>query len=118
MTSSLQANIGRAAAGDQRAFAEIYDETIAPAYLLARCIVDDEDLLATCLREAFVQAWREARSWANSSLSAQTWLMVVVRQHAYATRNDACARSRATRTMVVRPALLRIRMAAARWVSH
>lgn len=92
-----------AAAGDQEAFARFYDLTAAKAYLLARLATTSEAAAQEVTKLAYVDAWTNAATQHCTSLSAETWLLTMVRQRARESREQ---KSRARIRLGVRAAAL------------
>jgi RNA polymerase sigma-70 factor (ECF subfamily) len=86
--------LGRAARGDERAFAQLYDR-LAPMVLLRlrrRCT--DPDLVADVLQESFTAAWRAAATWnGRGEVAAWVWTIAVHRLVDAYRRRDARAQT-------------------------
>jgi RNA polymerase sigma-70 factor, ECF subfamily len=82
----------RAAAGDQDAFAELYDR-LAPMVLIRlrrRC--SDDELAADVMQETFAAAWRAAGSWeGRGDVGAWVWTIAARRLVDAFRRRDARA---------------------------
>jgi RNA polymerase sigma-70 factor, ECF subfamily len=82
----------RASAGDQAAFAELYDR-LAPMVLLRlrrRCA--DDELAADVMQETFAAAWRAAGSWeGRGDVGAWVWTIAARRLVDAYRRRDARA---------------------------
>lgn len=79
MADELADLITRMAAGDQRAFATLYELTAPRLYTLAIAVMRNRDLAQEVLQEAFISIWRSAESYHVSKGSVQVWLNVIVR---------------------------------------
>jgi RNA polymerase sigma-70 factor (ECF subfamily) len=88
----------RAAAGDESAFASLYDETNSLVYGLAiRMLANVEDAEEVTL-DVYNQAWRIAKSFNSDRGTVTAWLMTLAR-----TRSLDRIRSRTSRQRLVEP---------------
>jgi RNA polymerase sigma-70 factor (ECF subfamily) len=69
------------AAGEEPAFAEIYQRYGGPMFAIALAIVGRRDLAADVVQQAFVQAWRAAASYSPDAAIAP-WLFTITRRAA------------------------------------
>lgn len=74
--------IGRIVAGDEAAFAELYDATSAMVFGLALRILGDRSAAEDVLMEVYGQAWRQADRFDPKRGSAATWLLAMTRSRA------------------------------------
>lgn len=81
-TSLDRALIVRVAAGDQEAFAALYDRLCTQAYSLAVYVMKDGRAAEDVVQEAFVNIWRMAGSYTTDRGSVAAWAMTVVRNRA------------------------------------
>jgi RNA polymerase sigma-70 factor, ECF subfamily len=72
----------RVAAGDQSAFAGLYDRYSRKAYSLTLRIVRDAALAEDVVLEAFLSAWRSASSFRPGLHTEHGWLLSIVHRHA------------------------------------
>jgi len=72
----------RVAAGDQSAFAGLYDRYSRRAYSLTLRIVRDAALAEDVVLEAFLSAWRSASSFRPGLHTEHSWLLSIVHRHA------------------------------------
>ncbi|SDF61435.1 MULTISPECIES: sigma-70 family RNA polymerase sigma factor [Rhodanobacteraceae] len=72
----------RTAAGDERAFAELYRRTSPRLFGVCVRVMNDRDEAEEVLQEAFVTVWKRAGSFDPALASAVTWLMTVARNKA------------------------------------
>jgi RNA polymerase sigma-70 factor (ECF subfamily) len=91
----------RVAAGDQSAFAGLYDRYSRWAYSLTLRIVRDAALAEEVVLEAFLSAWRSASSFRPGLHTEHSWLLSIVHRHAIDARRrnprqPAPARPRST----------------------
>ena len=77
-----QGLIARIAAGDQEAFAALYDRLATQAYSLALYVTKDAGAAEDVVQEAFVNIWRMAGSYTVERGSVGAWAMTVVRNRA------------------------------------
>ena len=70
------------AAGDERAFARLYELTAARLLMVARTIVGRPDLAEDVLQETFLRVWRAAHQYDPRKGSALAWLVTIVRNRA------------------------------------
>jgi RNA polymerase sigma-70 factor, ECF subfamily len=68
--------------GDQAAFAELYDRYADRVYGLVRRIVGEPSRSEQIAIEAFVDAWRTARSYDPGRDTVATWLLTHAHQRA------------------------------------
>jgi RNA polymerase sigma-70 factor, ECF subfamily len=78
----LKALLAGAAAGDQDAFARLYDATSAAVYGLALRILRNPAEAEEVALDVFLQAWRDAARYDPSRGSALSWLLVLARSRA------------------------------------
>ena len=74
--------IERVAAGDEAAFAELYDAFSRPAYGVALRILRESGLAEDAVQEAFLAAWRTAHRFQAERGSAATWILTLVHRRA------------------------------------
>jgi len=77
--------LARAAAGDDRAFAAIYEAHRRPMFRLAYGILLDADEARDAVQEAFLRLHRAAPSW-EPRAAVRTWLHRVVLNHCLSLR--------------------------------
>ena len=69
-------------AGDQTAFACLYDRHAAVAYGLALRIVRSRSLAEDVVQDAFVSAWRTAGRFRAAQASGRSWILMLVHRRA------------------------------------
>lgn len=74
--------IGAAAAGDQRALAELFDATGRAVYGLLLRILADAGAAEEVLLDVYAQAWRQAASYSAERGSPLAWLTTIARSRA------------------------------------
>ena len=74
--------LGKAALGDQAAFAEFYDLTSARAYGLALRVVRNPAHAEEVTQEAFLDAWKSSTRFDPARGSAAGWLLTIVHRKA------------------------------------
>ena len=74
--------LGKAALGDQAAFAEFYDATSARAYGLALRVVRNPAHAEEVTQEAYLDAWRSSARYDADRGSAAGWLLTIVHRKA------------------------------------
>ncbi|MYM35759.1 sigma-70 family RNA polymerase sigma factor [Duganella sp. FT94W] len=72
-------------AGDETAFAELYDMTHAYLYSVALRIINSSAQADEVLQDAYLCIWQQARRFDPRLGSAMTWLIVIVRNQAIST---------------------------------
>jgi RNA polymerase sigma-70 factor (ECF subfamily) len=91
--SSLESLIEASAAGDQPAFAALYDAAAPQLFGLAVRILKRRDWAEDVLQEALVSAWRNAGTYRRELGPAKAWLTVILRNRALdRLRREAAAR--------------------------
>lgn len=98
MTSSdgaadLAALLSAVAAGDQQAFAEIYDATAARVFGLVHRVLRDRAQAEEVTQEVFLQVWRSAGSFDPSRGSGLTWILTLAHRRAVDRVRSAAART-------------------------
>jgi RNA polymerase sigma-70 factor (ECF subfamily) len=78
----LVALMGRVAASDRAALAELYRRTSAKLYGIIARIVPDEPDAAEVLQDVYVSVWRHAGRFEASRASPISWLAVMARNRA------------------------------------
>ena len=74
--------IERTARGDTAALAALYDATAPAVYGLALRILGDRGAAEEVTVDAFMQCWRQARSYDPTRSGPLAWLLVIVRSRA------------------------------------
>jgi len=90
--------IASAAAGDERAIAQLYDRYGGTLYAVAYRIVGQRADADEVVIEAFAQAWREARRFEASRGSVAGWLTMIARSRALDLVRARSRRDRITAT--------------------
>ena len=89
--SSLASLVGRIAAGEQGALAQLYDGTAATLFGFARLIVRDQQDAEEVVCDVYMQVWRAPRRYDPARGSVLAWLLGICRARAI----DRCRRKRA-----------------------
>ena len=84
--ASLAALLQRCAAGDSKAFRDLYDAQASILHSLAMRITNDPELAADAVHDTFVQVWRRAAKFDPERGNAGAWLTGIVRYRALDTR--------------------------------
>lgn len=71
-----------AAAGDQRAFADLYDLLAGRVFGLIMRILVDRSLSEEVLQEVFLEAWQQAASFDADRGHARSWLLTIAHRRA------------------------------------
>jgi RNA polymerase sigma-70 factor (ECF subfamily) len=71
--------LARVSAGDQRAFAELYDRLSGPLYSFALRMLGDAAEAEDALQDVFLQLWRRASSYDRDQSSVFGWAMLMTR---------------------------------------
>lgn len=74
--------LSRAAHGDQRAFAELYDMMSARVFGLILRVVIDRSQSEEVLQEVFLEAWQAAGSFDADRGRARSWLLTIAHRRA------------------------------------
>ncbi len=74
--------VARAAAGDERALAALYDRHAGLAYRLALAIVGDSSDAEEVVADAFAQVWRSAGTFDATRGSTAAWISTITRTRA------------------------------------
>ena len=90
--------IGRAADGDERAMAELYDRYGQVLYAVAYRIVGQRADAEEVVLDAFAQAWRDATRFETSRGSVAGWLTTIARSRALDLVRARTRRERITAT--------------------
>jgi RNA polymerase sigma-70 factor, ECF subfamily len=88
--------IAKAAGGDERAIATLYDRYGGVLYAVAYRIVGQRADAEEVVIEAFAQAWREAPRFASERGSVAGWLTMIARSRALDTLRARSRRDRLT----------------------
>jgi len=89
----------RVAAGDQNAFAAVYDAIVPRAYGLIRRIVRDPALAEEVTQDALVEVWRTASRFDKERGSAVGWILAIAHHRAVdCVRAEQAAADRERRT--------------------
>ena len=94
-TTTLEALMERTAAGDRRAFAELYDR-MAPRVLgLAARLLMDRSHAEEVAQEVFLETWQKAARFDSSKGAAVPWMLTLTRTRAIdRIRSEQSARER------------------------
>jgi RNA polymerase sigma-70 factor (ECF subfamily) len=100
----LETCIGRVAAGDQVAFATIYDQLAATVFGVARRVLRDPSQAEEVTQEVFTEVWRQAARFDPSRGSVRTWVLTIAhRRSVDRVRSEQARRDRQARTATVDP---------------
>ncbi|WP_081646205.1 ECF RNA polymerase sigma factor SigK [Agrococcus pavilionensis] len=80
--TSLEQCLVRAADGDERAFAELYDATAARVFGLVLRILVDRAQSEEVAQEVYLEAWRQAKRFDPSRGAAMSWLLQIAHARA------------------------------------
>jgi RNA polymerase sigma-70 factor (ECF subfamily) len=80
--AALAALVARAAEGDQRALAALYDETSALVYALALRILRDQHAAEDVTMDVYTQVYRQVSSYDASRGTPSAWLVTLTRSRA------------------------------------
>lgn len=92
-TAVLAAALRRCAAGDQQAFAEVYDATSARAFGLALRVLRDRAQAEDAVQEAYLQVWRQSARFDPDRGSAVSWILMIVHGTAVSAVRSSQSRS-------------------------
>ena len=67
------------AAGDQKAFQNLYRENCSMVYTIALRVLRDTSLAEDAVQETFVKIWRSARQFDAALGTPQSWISVIAR---------------------------------------
>ena len=70
------------AAGDQQAFARLYDATVASAFALAHRVLRDRHLAEEVVQDAYLEVWRQSRRFDRRRGGAAGWVHTLVHRRA------------------------------------
>ncbi|MDF2579684.1 MAG: hypothetical protein K0S49_1263 [Microbacterium sp.] len=80
--AELHALLTAVAAGDQGAFAELYDATAGAAFGLALRLTASREAAEEAVRQAFLDVWREARWFDAGAGTVRAWILARLRRRA------------------------------------
>lgn len=75
--------LGKIAAGDRQAFAQLYDGTSAQLYAVSLKILGRKDRAEDALQEAFIRIWHNAGEYTPGRGTVLTWMISIVRYRAF-----------------------------------
>jgi len=98
----LETCIGRVAAGDQVAFATMYDQLAPTVFGVARRVLRDPTQAEEVAQEVFTEIWRQAARFDAERGSVRTWAVTIAhRRSVDRVRSEQAHRDRQTRTAAV-----------------
>ena len=98
----LETCIGRVAAGDQVAFASLYDQLAATVFGVARRVLRDPSQAEEVTQEVFTEIWRQATRFDAGRGSVRTWAVTIAhRRSVDRVRSEQAHRDRQNRTAAV-----------------
>ena len=81
-TDRIQSLIERSARGEQRAFAELYDDTAPYVFGILRKMLGSDERAEDVAQEVYVQIWRSADGFDPDRSSAWSWIALIARSRA------------------------------------
>lgn len=78
-TDTIEYMISRAALGDRKAFADLYDATSAKLLGVCLRVLKDKASAEDALQETFMKIWRYADRYSSNGMSPMTWLITIAR---------------------------------------
>ncbi|MCW2538773.1 MAG: polymerase subunit sigma [Frankiales bacterium] len=81
-TDPLGQLLAAAARGDERAFAELYDQTSARVYGLVLRVVRDAAQSAEVTQDVFLDVWRQSARFDRSRSAVMPWLLMIAHRRA------------------------------------
>ena len=108
MSADPSSLIARVAKGDERAFAELYDELAPTVYGIVQRVVRDPAQSEEITREVFVELWRHAARFDPARGSVRSWAVTIAHRRAVdrvrsePSRGDRLLRDSAAPAMVGR----------------
>ena len=97
--------MARVAAGDEAAFASLYDQLAPAVFGVVRRVVRDPAQTEEVTQEVFVELWRQAGRFDASRASVKTWAVMIAHRRAVdRVRSEQAHRDRQERTFVEGPA--------------
>lgn len=100
----LETCIGRVAAGDQAAFAVMYDQLAPSVYGVARRVLRDPAQAEEVTQEVFTEIWRQATRFDAGRGSVRTWALTIAhRRSVDRVRSEQARRDRQTRQATLDP---------------
>jgi RNA polymerase sigma-70 factor (ECF subfamily) len=82
MQDTPEQRLARVAAGDKRAFAELYDATAPRIYGLVRRLLVDPAQSEEVTQEIFLEIWRSATRYNQERGSAMSWMLTMAHRRA------------------------------------
>src|SRR5512138_1881490 len=76
---ALEVLLGRIAAGDRDALAEVYDGTVGQVYALARMILRNVSDAEEAVCDTYTQVWQQAATFDATRASPIGWLLMICR---------------------------------------
>ena len=77
--ADLAALLARVAAGDERAFAQLYDATIDRVFALARRITGDPSNAEDAVGDVYLQVWHQASTYRSERGTVMAWMTILCR---------------------------------------
>ena len=105
LTSDLETALAGAAAGDQAAFAALYDELAPAVFGIVRRVLRDPTQAEEVTQEVFVEIWRQATRFDPVRANVRTWAIMIARRRAVdRVRSEQAHRDRHAKAVEVDPA--------------
>ncbi|MGT2426125.1 ECF RNA polymerase sigma factor SigK [Amnibacterium kyonggiense] len=82
MRDSPEARLARVAAGDERAFAELYDATASRVFGLIRRLLVDPSQSEEVTQEVYLEIWQTASRYRPERGSAMSWMLTMAHRRA------------------------------------
>ncbi|GAA2751925.1 ECF RNA polymerase sigma factor SigK [Amnibacterium kyonggiense] len=82
MRDTPEAKLARVAAGDKRAFAELYDATASRVFGLVRRLLVDPSQSEEVTQEVYLEIWQTASRYKPERGSAMSWMLTMAHRRA------------------------------------